>query len=58
MIVLLHTLVDMQHLQSDAFGQWIYIEVLIKVDTSGAVDAFMEHYTACILGCGKPERGQ
>lgn len=47
----MHTLVDVQHLQSDAYGQWIHIEVLIKVDTSGAV-AFMEHYTVCNTGLG------
>lgn len=36
MIVLLHTRVGMQHLQLYAVCQWIYIKVLIIVDTSGS----------------------
>lgn len=51
-MVLLHSLVDVQSLQSDAFGWLIYIVVSIKVDISGATAAFMEHCFACIVGVG------
>ncbi len=51
--VLLHTLVSLLHFKSHACGQWIYIKVLIKVDTSGASVSFMEHYTAHIVGLQK-----
>lgn len=37
-------------LQLDVFVQWI--QVLIKVNTSGATTAFIEHRTACIVGLG------
>lgn len=47
MIVPMHTLLD---LQLDVFVQWI--QVLIKVNTSGATTAFIEHHTACIVGLG------
>lgn len=37
-------------LQLETFVQWI--QVLIKVNTSRATTAFIEHHAACIVGLG------